>query len=452
MSPTAELHDELHVDPVALPSSPGLVVDLEMSEALAPLSRRCNGREYDEAWLLVRVFAEPVGLVRRAFSSDELSVAELADAVTRACGPEIAERVAAAHANPAAVSAGAGAGLGAATEAPFLAAHARWLVEGPTITVVICTRNRPVDLRRALQSLKHQSYQRFEVLVVDNAPTDRATADLVRDLARDGTAVGYTMQPRPGLSWARNHALDLVDTSVVAWLDDDEVADRHWLMEIAAGFCLHPGAAAVSGSVVPAQLDTRAQLLFEEYGGHTKGRGFRGAMFLGRNPGGQSAVYPLPAFGVGANMAFDVATLKELGGFDVALGAGTATLGGEDTLVFSQLLLQDRVVVYRPSALTRHYHRPDYASLQRQMAGYGIGLTAYYTSLLRYDWTLVFALLRLTPRALRDMFGRRGQGMASVTESFPQDLLKLKTKGMVKGPFAYLVARRNARRLTAGAP
>ena len=442
-SPTAELHDERPLHPDTAPSCPGLVIDVEMSEALTPLSRRRNGRVYDEAWLVVRIFAEPVGLVRLPFTSDELSVAELLDAVTAACGPEIAERVGAANADPGAV--------GAVVDAPFLAAHARWLAEGPTITVVVCTRNRSADLRRALHSLDHQSYQRFEVLVVDNAPSDQATADLVRELAADGVAVGYTVQPRPGLSWARNHALGLVDTEVVAWLDDDEVADRHWLMEIAAGFCLHPDAAAVSGAVVPAQLDTRSQLLFEEYGGHTKGRGFRGAVFQGRNPGGQSAVYPLPAYGVGANMAFDVAKLKAVGGFDVALGAGTATLGGEDTLVFSQLLLQNRVVVYRPSALTRHYHRTDYASLQRQMAGYGIGLTAYYTSLLRYDWTLLFALLRLAPRALRDMFGRRGQGMASVTESFPQDLLKLKTMGMLKGPFVYFVARRNARRLTGGA-
>lgn len=450
MSPTAQLHQQ-QVDPTTAPTCPGLVVDLEMSEALTPLSRRRNGRVYDEAWLLVRMFAEPVGLVRLAFTSDELSVAELVDAVTAGCGREIAERVRVANADPAAVSAGAGV----VADAPFLAAHARWLAEGPAITVVVCTRNRSADLRRALLSLNHQSYQRFQVLVVDNAPSDHATADLVHGLAANGgdhgVAVGYTVQPRPGLSWARNHALDVVDTPVVAWLDDDEVADRHWLMEIAAGFCLHPDVAAVSGTVVPAQLDTRSQLLFEEYGGHTKGRGFRGAVFQGRNPGGQSAVYPLPAYGVGANMAFDVAALKAVGGFDVALGAGTATLGGEDTLVFSQLLLQNRVVVYRPSALTRHYHRPDYASLQRQMAGYGIGLTAYYTSLLRYDWTLVFALLRLAPRALRDMFGRRGQGMASVTESFPQDLLKLKTMGMLKGPFVYLLARRNARRLTGDA-
>ena len=136
-----------------------------------------------------------------------------------------------------------------------------------------------------------------------------------------------------------------------------------------------------------------------------------------------------------------------MGGFDPALGAGARTLGGEDTLVFSQLLLAGGLTLYRPSALTKHYHRPDVEALARQMTGYGVGLTAYYAGLLRSDWRLAGPLLRLAPRAFRDTFGRSGSRLSSVPTTFPPKLLRRKTIGMLSGPYAYVRSRLRAREL-----
>ena len=427
---------------------PALVLDVEMSQPLCDIdARTADGARYRQAWLVVKVFGEPVGLVPVPVHGNVVAVEQLVTAVNGdGCAASVRARVDEAGGNADAALSGAGA---RAVSCPaFLRAHARWRSAGPTVTVVVCTRNRPAELRRAVDSVLAQSYQRFDVVVVDNAPRDTATLQLVDQLTALDPRVRYTCQPRPGLSWARNHALSLPLNRVVAWLDDDEVADQHWLMELAAGFCTEPGAAAVSGSVVPAELETEPQLLFEQYGGHTKGRGFAPDVFHGRAVGAQSPVYPLPAFGVGANMAFDVDRLRSVGGFDTALGAGTASMGGEDTLVFSQILLDGGTVVYRPSALTRHFHRREYSALANQMRGYGVGLTAYYASLLSSDWRLVFVLLRLVPRALRDTFGAHGDRMVGVPDTFPPELLRLKTRGMLAGPLAYVRARRQARRMS----
>jgi GT2 family glycosyltransferase len=257
----------------------------------------------------------------------------------------------------------------------------------------------------------------------------------------------YVVEPTPGLSWARNCALRHVETEFVAWIDDDEVADQHWVAEIMRGFRSLPDATAVSGSVMPAELETWAQWWFEQYGGHTKGRGFSEAVFRGDNLGGQSPLYPLPAFGAGANMAFRTSALRSVGGFDVGLGAGSPTHGGEDTLMFSLLLLAGCTVVYQPSAMTRHFHRRDMGALEKQMFGYGAGLTAFYAALLRADWRLVLPLARLAPRALVDMSGsRRSTATSGLPDDFPTRLLALKRRGMLLGPFAYVRARRMARR------
>ncbi len=436
--------------PGAEDQRPAKVVDIELSQPLPAITTTAvDGRPYREVWAIVRVFEEPVGLVPVSTDGPVLSTAALSAAVERECGGVVRARARAAGADP--VRMLSGLGDGSASTPGFLAGHARAAATGPQITVVVCTRGRPDDLARALRSLADQSYPRFDVLVVDNAPADGRTALLVAGLGPDGPPVAYTVERRPGLSWARNHALAQVTSPVVAWLDDDEVADRHWLSEIAAAFAEAPDAAAVSGSVVPAELETLPQLWFEQYGGHTKGRGFVGAVFRGHDGAGRSPLYPLPVFGVGANMAFRVDELRRLGGFDTALGAGTLTRSGEDTLVFAQILVSGGVVVYRPSALTRHFHRPDYRSLELQMTGYGTGLTAYYTSLLAHDWRLIGPLLRLLPTAAKDTFGGGGERLSRVPDTFPRELLRRKARGMIVGPFAYMRARRAARALEGAA-
>lgn len=428
---------------------PAIVLDVELSAPIHEILRHDGGKSYREAWLLVRIFEEPIALVKIPFppGSDRLDGPAIADAIVADCG-----EIAMARINDAGGDAGsalAGDGTAVARTPQFLAAHERWRAQGPEMTVTICTRNRAADLRRALDSLRDQSYQHFKVLVVDNAPSDDSTRAMVMSRPAD-ERIEYVAEPRPGLSWARNCALGVVTTPVVAWLDDDEIADRHWLMEAAAAYCQNPDAAAVSGVVVPAELRTLPQLWFEEFGGHSKGRGFRPDRFTAadaQRPGGQNPLYPLPPFGVGANMSFDVQKLRAIGGFDTALGAGTLTQGGEDTLAFSQLLLSAGVIVYSPTSVTRHFHRPDYAGLVHQMRGYGVGLTAYYASLLRSNWRLLGPLLRLAPQALRDT--RRGGGAHTVPDSFPRELLRAKKKAMAQGPWLYLRARRTANQLKA---
>ena len=318
----------------------------------------------------------------------------------------------------------------------------------PTVTVVICTRDRTQDLIRALESLERQTYRNFRVLVVDNAPSDQTTARAVDGLRGRFDDLDYVVEPRPGLSNARNCALQTVRTDVVAWLDDDEIADENWVAEIIAAFIRYPDATAVSGTVVPAELETWPQWWFEQYGGHSKGRGFTKAVFPQGDTGKQSPLYPLPSFGVGANMAIRTSAMAGVGGFDSGLGAGTPTFGGEDTLLFSQLLVGGQTVVYEPAALTRHFHRRTYGELQRQMFGYGVGLTAYYAALLRWRWRLLMPLILLIPKAIVDVFGSGNSAITTgLSDDFPQDLLRLKRRGMLSGPTAYLRARRRSSRL-----
>ena len=71
---------------------------------------------------------------------------------------------------------------------------------GAGMTVAICTRNRAGLLRTCLHAVRQISYDPVEILVVDNAPSDESTRQLVTELAAADPRVRYAREPRPGLS------------------------------------------------------------------------------------------------------------------------------------------------------------------------------------------------------------------------------------------------------------
>jgi GT2 family glycosyltransferase len=422
---------------------PAAVLDLDLSDPLPAVSAVApDRRRVAQVWALVRLFSEPIGTVLVDVPHRGLRPADLAAAIDRDLGGALRPRLAG-------LAPGTGPavpidGITPAAEPPFLARRREVLATAPHITVVVCTRERPGALARCLDSLLGQDYPGFSVLVVDNAPATTATAEVVRSAARRGP-VEYLVEPKPGLSFARNAAVAAVPNRILAWIDDDEVADVHWLAEVARALADHPEADVISGVIVPAELETPAQLWFEQFGGHSKGRGFRPDVFSPATAHRQSPLYPLPPFGTGANMTFRPGVIESIGGFDPALGAGSPAMGSEDTLAFTQVLVDGGTIVYQPTAVTHHYHRRDLAGLQKQMIGYGVGLTAAYTSLVLSRPGLVWPLMKLAPLALRDLTGGDSLRVATLRDDFPRELLTANRRGMLAGPRAYLKGRRLAR-------
>ena len=135
---------------------------------------------------------------------------------------------------------------------------------------------------------------------------------------------------------------------IIAFTDDDVVAHPGWLSALGSRFARQPHVSAVTGLVVPLELETRAQMLFEQSGSGPD-RGYAPLTFerAGRfrvrrrdERSGQEQVrslYLTGEFGLGANMAFRTAVLQASGGFDEALGPAPDP-GGEDLAMFMELL------------------------------------------------------------------------------------------------------------------
>lgn len=401
-------------------------------EICRPLPRISFDGRHPRLWLLARLCTEPIGTCTVEVESADLSPADLGEILWRELGDVVAERFAAAHL-PAPHGLG-GAGLDVDPETwPFLKVRSQVLAAPPYISVVICTYNRPDQLRTCLQHLRGQQYPAFEVVVVDNCPATGAVRECVAALG--DSRFSYVAEPRVGLSRARNRGASAASGDVVAFLDDDEEPDIFWLAALAGGFARGSDVGCVTGLILPASLDTEAQVLFQELGGHCKNRGFKPAIFSRHGP--QSPLYPRPPFGAGGNMAFRRETLVKIGGFDTALGAGTPARGAEDTLALTLTMLTGHKIAYEPAAFVRHCHYRGIRSLARQLHGYAVGLTAYYAALIcRRPWVLI-GLVRLLPDAIGFLSSARVPAVSPSLSLAPKPA-SAQGIGLLAGPVAYL--------------
>jgi glycosyltransferase involved in cell wall biosynthesis len=205
------------------------------------------------------------------------------------------------------------------------------------VSIVVCTRNRPELLRRALASLNGQTLDRarFQLIVVDNGDGEG------EETARDEKADVVLRERVPGLSRSRNAGWRAAAAPLVAFLDDDAEAAPDWL-ERAVEVRASSGVAAVGGPILPL-YDARPPAWFRDaYELRTWGEAER---FLGS---GESLS--------GSNMLIDRGVLADVGGFDERLGMrGDRVSVGEESALFERLWERPGMaVVYSPRLVVRH--------------------------------------------------------------------------------------------------
>lgn len=307
----------------------------------------------------------------------------------------------------------------------------------PTVSVVVPTiARRPEELVRAVSSILAEDYPHFEIIVVDNRVGEGHAP--LPDFSRDGR-VSVVRESKRGISQARNRGVAAASGSVVAFTDDDVVVDRNWLRAIGVNFALHEEVEGVGGLVLPFELDTQPQLWFEEfYGGFS--RTYECELMSIERSSSTDAMFPYAPgrFGAGCNMAFRRSTLQRMGGFNISLGTGTPAKGGEDLAMFMNLLLENGTISFEPAALVRHSHRRTVEEFNRQVLGYGTGLTAMYVALVIRNPGRVIELVKRIPGAYRMLARPALERSPSLAPSYPRGTKYRQLLGMAYGPFGYV--------------
>jgi len=315
-----------------------------------------------------------------------------------------------------------------------------------SVSVVVCTRNRADSVEACLSSILRNTSPGLELVVVDNAPTDDSTLQVVQAIAERDARVRYAREDQPGLSRARNRGLAEARGRYIAYTDDDVIVDDRWVTGLLRAF-VEARVGCVTGLVATAGISSAAEAYFDARAASWSSR-FAPEVYDLAERSAPDALYPYSAgiFGTGANFCFDRQLLLDLGGFDVALGAGAPTRGGEDLDIFVRVLRAGRAIAYEPRALVWHHHRADDAALLRQMYGYGTGLSAYLCKLL-LDPSTRLDVLRRVPRGLWRLTRIRKQTSERLTSpaAASRRALGWELAGLLAGPALYVRAQRHAR-------
>jgi glycosyltransferase involved in cell wall biosynthesis len=216
----------------------------------------------------------------------------------------------------------------------------------PQISAVICTHNREQYLGAAIDSLLEQDFPHFEVIVVDNASTDRTSEIVSARLAHP--RLQYIYEPVPGLSVARNTGARAAKSDIIAYLDDDAEASPGWLSALYRAYQNNDKLAIAGGKVTllwPPNITAPRWLspgLAANLGDYDLGD----AIVQIQNPN----LTPR-----GLNYSVRRTFLEDIGGFDVNLGrVGKNLLSNEELYLTEQALKRGWQVAYIPDALVAH--------------------------------------------------------------------------------------------------
>ncbi|MFV0136880.1 glycosyltransferase family 2 protein [Streptomyces sp. HMX87] len=233
-------------------------------------------------------------------------------------------------------------------------------MSGPGISVVVCvyTEDRWEDILAAVASVRAQSRPALETLLVvdhNEGLRQRLAEQYAEHAATGEVRVLANAGPR-GLSAGRNTGIAASRGEVVAFLDDDAVAERDWLKHFAEGYA-DPRVMAVGGRTVPIWASGRRPAWFPEEFDWVVGCTYRGL------PPGRVRVRNV----LGGNASFRRSAFDAAGGFATGIGrdGDKRPLGCEETELCIRLgrarpdavlLIDDRAVIHhRVPAAREHF-------------------------------------------------------------------------------------------------
>jgi GT2 family glycosyltransferase len=404
---------------------PRAILEIELDDHSVRWRGEESTLERARALVLVRLHSSPIGVIDVALSGNDME--HVFDEASQQLDSEIAEHR----------SQDDALRTSSDGDPSCLADREAFGDDAPLVSVVLATKNRHVLAKRCLESIYQLEYPNFEVVVVDSSDGNE-TETLINERFRD---VRYVRNHAGRVCVAKSRGAKAATGQYVAFTDDDAEVDRHWVSGLVLALETSPTVACATGLVMPLELETRAQGLFEESGAFVEGIRPRRISLANREPG-SLLPYATGRIGAGVNMAWRNDVLTKLGYFDIALDV----CGAEDLAIFFDALCAGYEIAYEPSAIVWHQHRRTMEELRAQTLWHSTGLGAYLTRCLVKEPRRTWDLVKRIPSGLRYGFAARSVRNNKKSESFPRDVTRQEFIGFVKGPAAYVKGASAARR------
>jgi glycosyltransferase involved in cell wall biosynthesis len=215
----------------------------------------------------------------------------------------------------------------------------------PQISVIICTYNRDVLLKMAIESLLNQNVNPllYEIIVVNNNSDDNTEA-VVKVFTENYSNIRIVLEPNQGLSHSRNRGYREAKAEYVAYMDDDAKVSPDWI-EIAIKIINEQHPDIFGGPIYPFYLSSKPEWFKDEYEIriHAEKTGWM-------KEGNIS----------GSNIVFKKAFLQEYGGFNPQLGMRGSHFGYHEETNLLHTAYKDEKKIYYSHDLIVFHFVPDF--------------------------------------------------------------------------------------------
>lgn len=222
------------------------------------------------------------------------------------------------------------------------------------ISIILCTYNRASRLASVLEllsALKTVDKLSHEILVVDNNSSDNTREVIESVRAAHPGLIRYVFESHQGLSWARNRGIEEARGGLIAFTDDDIIADENWLRELYQASVTYPHV-GFGGRILP-KWDITPPPWFIGSGPFKM---LKGGVIVGHDLGDKPLEYAIGMrTPVGANMVFRRELFERHGLFRIDLGkTGKRVFFGEDAEFCGRLIRAGEKLLYLPQAIIYH--------------------------------------------------------------------------------------------------
>lgn len=243
------------------------------------------------------------------------------------------------------------------------------------ISVILCTYNRDKYIYNVLKSVAENDFpfDGYEIVLVNNNSTDNTMSECER-FHQDFPQVEFAcfVEPRQGLSYARNCGISHAKGDILVYVDDDATVNTEYLKTYKEFFDRNHAAVAAGGPILP-QYESNQE---PEWMSHYTRQLITGKLYLGD----KEKEFPKGAFPGGGNAAYRKSVFNEVGTFNVELGRkGNNLIGAEEKDLFDKMTSKGMKFYYLPTAILNHII-PDKKLTQDYFdrLTYGIGVSERY--------------------------------------------------------------------------
>jgi GT2 family glycosyltransferase len=124
------------------------------------------------------------------------------------------------------------------------------LIKAPLVSIIVVTHNNQDDIIECINSVLHQNYPNFEVIIIDNASTDRTVKRIRENFGNNERVRLLDSQENTGYAHGNNLGFQQSTGEMIVILNPDLTVDNAWLTVLVECYCRRENAGIVGSSIL----------------------------------------------------------------------------------------------------------------------------------------------------------------------------------------------------------